>query len=484
MTILDGNSARAQDHIPGAIGAPDMGSHPFQPDFRDFFDNAAVALHIVDSTGIIQHANQTELDMLGYRADEYIGRHIAEFHYDKAALACILDELASGARLDKRPAQLICKDGSLKDVIVSSSGNFANGEFVNTRCVTIDVSEVKALRSTVAAQGRSFQQILDALPAAIYTTDNDGIVTYFNKAAREFAGREPIIGRDQWCVTWKLHTMDGHSLPHDRCPMAVAVKEMRPVRNVMAYAERPDGTRVPFMPFPTPLLDDAGNMTGAINMLVDMTEVKQTESRLKLLVREIDHRGNNLLAVISAAVNLTDADDVPAFRKAVLGRIQALANSQRLLSQSHWQRAKLRDMFNGELAPYGKERCMIEGDDIELKPAIAQAFAIVIHELATNAAKYGALSEPGGRVAISWLVENDELKVCWSERGGPQISARPQRKGFGTTAVSATVKYTMHGRLDVEWLPDGLRCVISLPCSRLRPTPGDELTASLSLDNI
>jgi len=219
-------------------------------------------------------------------------------------------------------------------------------------------------------------------------------------------------------------------------------------------------------------------------MLVDMTEVKQTEGRLKLLVREIDHRGNNLLAVISAAVNLTDADDVPAFRKAVLGRIQALANSQRLLSQSHWQRAKLRDIFDSELAPYGKERCRIEGGDIGLKPAIAQAFAIVIHELATNAAKYGALSEPDGRVTVSWALENDGLKVRWSESSGPQILGPPQRKGFGTTAVSATVKYTLKGKLGVEWLPEGLRCVISLPRSRLQPAPGDELTASLAIENI
>lgn len=484
MSITDGAAGRGRVDIPPPAGGSVAEQPPFEPNFQDFFDNAAIALHIVDGAGIIQHANRAELEMLGYRASEYIGRPIAEFHEDKDALGHILDELSSGGRLDKRPARLICKDGSLKDVIISSSGNFENGEFVNTRCVTIDISEAKSLRSTVAQQGRWFRQILDALPVAIYTTDIEGVITYYNKAAIEFAGRTPVTGRDQWCVTWKLFTTDGQPLPHDQCPMAVALKENRPIRNVMAYAERPDGSRVPFMPFPTPLTDLNGNLTGAINMLVDMTEVKQAENRLRLLVREVDHRGNNLLAVISAAVNLTGAEDVPAFRKAIEGRIQALANSQRLLSQSRWHRVGLSEIFRIELAPYGPDRYGIEGDEIQLKPSMTQSFAIVIHELATNAAKYGALSTPEGSVAVSWKVEGDYLKICWSEVGGPPVTKPPTRAGFGSTALAATVKYAMRGELDFEWLTQGVRCVFSVACDRLQAAPSDDLTAPLSLENI
>ena len=110
---------------------------------------------------------------------------------------------------------------------------------------------------------------------------------------------------------------------------------------------------------------------------------------------------------------MTDADDVPAFREAIPGRIQALANSQRLLSKTNWRRAGLKDIFRSELALFDNERCTLQGDDIQLKPAIAQAFAIVAHELATNAAKYGALSTAEGRVHVSWTIKNDELNVCW-----------------------------------------------------------------------
>jgi PAS domain-containing protein len=117
---------------------------------------------------------------------------------------------------------------------------------------------------------------LDQLPAAIYVTDPDGLITYYNPACIDFAGRVPTVGRDRWCVTWKLYTEDGAFLPHDRCPMAVAILERRPVRGVAAVAERPDGSRVNFMPYPTPIFDTEGNLLGAVNILV-ATDSRQAD---------------------------------------------------------------------------------------------------------------------------------------------------------------------------------------------------------------
>jgi PAS domain S-box-containing protein len=116
---------------------------------------------------------------------------------------------------------------------------------------------------------------LEELPAPIYVTDAEGIVVYFNAPCIEFAGRAPVIGEDRWCVTWKLYTERGEFLPHDRCPMADAIIQKRPIRNVIALAERPDGTRVEFMPFPTPFFDDDGNIRGAVNVLIDITDHRQ-----------------------------------------------------------------------------------------------------------------------------------------------------------------------------------------------------------------
>jgi PAS domain-containing protein len=123
----------------------------------------------------------------------------------------------------------------------------------------------------------ALRSALDQLPAAIYVTDPNGLITYYNPACIEFAGRVPTVGSDRWCVTWKLYTEDGAFLPHDQCPMAVAILEKRPVRGITAVAERPDGSRVNFMPYPTPIFDTEGRLLGAVNMLIDVTDSRQAE---------------------------------------------------------------------------------------------------------------------------------------------------------------------------------------------------------------
>lgn len=121
----------------------------------------------------------------------------------------------------------------------------------------------------------ALHEALEKLPAPIYTTDRDGIVTFFNTACIGFTGRRPQVGKDRWCVTWKLYTEAGTFLPHDKCPMAVALSSGRPIRGVRAVAERPDGVRVIFQPFPIPILDANGVVTGAVNLLLDVTELRQ-----------------------------------------------------------------------------------------------------------------------------------------------------------------------------------------------------------------
>jgi PAS domain S-box-containing protein len=129
----------------------------------------------------------------------------------------------------------------------------------------------QALDALRSADG-DFRSALDALPAPVYVTDAEGLVSYWNQACVDFAGREPELGKDRWCVTWQIYTLSDEPLPHDRCPMAVAVKEQREVRGEIAIAMRPDGSRRAFVPYPTPLFDEAGELTGAVNLLVDVTE--------------------------------------------------------------------------------------------------------------------------------------------------------------------------------------------------------------------
>jgi PAS domain-containing protein len=130
---------------------------------------------------------------------------------------------------------------------------------------------------TALASGGGWHGALDALPVPVYVTDAGGAVTYWNQACVKQAGRVPQLGKDRWCVTWKIYTMTGERLPHDQCPMAQAIKEERIVRDSVAIAERPDGTRIAFRPYPTPLFDDDGALTGAVNLLIDVTD-EQSDS--------------------------------------------------------------------------------------------------------------------------------------------------------------------------------------------------------------
>lgn len=149
--------------------------------------------------------------------------------------------------------------------------------------------------------------ILEQLTAPVYLTDANGRLTFFNRACVEFSGRTPTRGKDRWCVSWKLFTSDGKAMPKSRCPMAVAIKEKRPVRGVEAIAERPDGSRVRFQPFPTPLLDDRGEIVGALNMLIDVTDrgqlhhLRSQAERCKRLARSIDDHRTRVTLIRMAA---------------------------------------------------------------------------------------------------------------------------------------------------------------------------------------
>lgn len=167
---------------------------------------------------------------------------------------------------------------------LQSLGRFASAAYQAFQAIHGLEQEGKALRDSE----RQFREMIDSLPAAIYTTDAQGRLTHFNPACVEFSGRAPQLGTDHWCVTWKLYYPDGTPMPHDTCPMAIALKEGRVIRGAEAIAERPDGTRVWFEPYPMPLRDAGGTIVGGINMLVDITARKQVEERLREAKQEAE----------------------------------------------------------------------------------------------------------------------------------------------------------------------------------------------------
>ena len=279
----------------GAIHGVLVEVQPIGPsdDFEDLFENGSIGVHFVAVDGTILRANQAELDLLGCRREEYIGRHISEFHADADVIGDILTRLEAGETLDKYHARLIAKNGQIKHVQTSSSARFQSGRFVHTRCFTVDVTEQHRLAHGNREREKLVHQLLGALPAAIYTTDVLGRLTFYNRAAVAFAGRTLKLG-EEWGASWNLFKADGTPLPHDQYPMAVALREQRPLHGAEAVAERPDGSRVAFAAYPTPLFDEAGVMVGAVNMLVDVTEHLKIERALQdfndTLERRVDER--------------------------------------------------------------------------------------------------------------------------------------------------------------------------------------------------
>ncbi len=172
-----------------------------------------------------------------------------------------------------------------------------------------------AALEAVASEGDEMHQALNALPAAIYVTDAEGRISFYNHACVPLAGRVPQAGVDQWCVTWKLYTLDGEFLPHAACPMAVAIKERRQVRGIEAFAERPDGSRIRFQPFPTPLYDDDGAFVGAINMLIDVTDRRRADD-LRLQAERCRRLTNSVLdrQTIAALTSMAGEYDEEADR--------------------------------------------------------------------------------------------------------------------------------------------------------------------------
>jgi PAS domain S-box-containing protein len=447
-----------------------------------------------------------------------------------------------------------------------------------------------------------WHEMLQALPVAVYMTDAEGRITFYNEAAAELWGVRPEIGKREFCGSWKLYWPDGTPLPHDECPMALALRERRPISGREAVAERPDGTRIPFLPYPTPLWDENGALVGALNTLIDLskhkrreeaalrlasvvesshdaivskdlngiitswngsaerlfgykadevigrpitilipdnrsdeermilariargervdhfetvrrrkdgslvelsltispiknakgevigaskiardiTERRQAEEQKNLLLREMNHRVKNLLTLAGGLVSLsarsrgTQEEMVQTLR----GRLNALARAHELILPDLTNGAARRDtattfgaLVEAILSPFvvGNDnvRILSTGPDIPISGHAVTTVALLLHEFATNAAKYGALSSSAGRVEVEWTTAADELVLTWSETGGPTIDREPESEGFGSL-LARGASSQLGGRISRTWRPEGLIIRLTTPLERLR----------------
>jgi PAS domain S-box-containing protein len=325
----------------------------------------------------------------------------------------------------------------------------------------IERNEVeKALRES-REQFRWLASIVESSDDAIVSRNLDGIITSWNKGAERLFGylAEEVIGKPAAIL-----------IPSERHHEEVAIIERIRRGDRLDHYEtvrrRKDGSLIDVSLTISPMRDGAGKVVGASKIARDITERRRSEVQLSALAREAEHRAKNLFANVKAMVQLSQADTPDGLKDAIAGRIEALANVHSLFVQSRWIGAELGRLVKQELSPYsrdGEMRTQIDGPTVTLKQDVAQAVAVALHELATNAAKYGALSEAKGQVRVEWSHGADgQLVLRWTELGGPPVKP-PTRKGFGTHVMEARIRGHEGGDVRLNWHAEGLACEITIP---------------------
>ena len=469
---------------------------------------------------------------------------------------------------------------------------------------TIERSGVLAQAAEALVGGDGyFRGVLDALPAAVAITDAAGLLTYYNEAAAVLWGRRPALGIDRWCGSWRLFWPDGRPLPHDESPMALALREKRVAPGMEAVAERPDGSRAPFIAYPAPLYDASGALVGAVTMSVDIakrelidehaqrlasivqssddaiiskdlngviaswncgaqrifgytaqemigrpvsllipteleneepgilqrirrgeridhyetvrrrkdgslvdisltvspvrnaageiigaskvardiTERRRARDQQQLLLREMDHRIKNLFALAGGIVTLSArfAESPAELATVVRDRLDALARAHALTlsfpsaAPSSEPPATLHALIKTIVSPYEnrtagqRDRVTIAGADVPLSNGSVTSLALLLHEFATNAAKYGALSTAEGRIDVRCEVAGDTFVLLWNEHGGPAPSDHVGVDGFGSMLIRTAIEGQLGGAISRQWPPEGLEIRLSLALDQL-----------------
>lgn len=302
--------------------------------------------------------------------------------------------------------------------------------------------------------------IVESSADAIVSKTLDGVITTWNPAATRLFGymAEEIIGQPVTIL-----------IPPDRQGEERVILERiqrgERIEHYETIRRRKDGSLVPISLTVSPVRSGEGRIIGASKIARDISERKRKEEQIALLSREVDHRSKNLLSLVQATVRLAQAETPDALRIAIAGRIQALANVHTLLGKSFWVGADVRSLLDNELSPYVAttgSRVALKGPDLLLRSRSAQSIAVALHELTTNAIKYGALSVEAGHVDVEWRIDPDGmLEIVWKESNGPPVTP-PSKKGFGTLAIDLIVKSDVKGAAHFDWRAEGLVCALTI----------------------
>jgi PAS domain S-box-containing protein len=315
-------------------------------------------------------------------------------------------------------------------------------------------------RSRAEDQLQWFSSIVENSDDAIITKNLDGIIMSWNKAAEQVFGytTEEAVGKPV-TILIPPERHDEESAILERIRRGERIDHHETIR------QRKDGSFISISLTVSPVKNAQGKIVGASKIARNITERKRSDEQIATLAREAEHRTKNILATVQATVNLSQSKTLGGLKRVIEGRIQALANVHSLFVETRWKGAEITTLARRELAPYLHDngaRAHIDGPKLFLEPNTAQTIALILHELATNAAKYGALSVARGRVEVKWSVATNQLVLNWTENGGPMVE-KPTRQGFGTRVMERMIRDQHKGDLRLDWRAEGLSCEIILP---------------------
>ncbi len=438
----------------------------------------------VAADGMILYSNQHFADLVGCPLEQIVGKPVSSFvaSQDAASIAALLnDGIKQSAR---RELTFLRQDGSLMPALVAV-GPLVLDEVSSLMLIVTDLTAQKHSEEIAAAE-RFARSILEQATDVVIVCDNDGRISKASWAAERLLER--LLVGQLFADAVPVEVVEPNRI--DVPGAAVTPDRIRQVAlqgDALYGVEaqiRTDALRDRhFLLSAGPLHDHLGKGIGCILTLTDITERKRAEEHQTMLVAELNHRVKNILAVVQSVAwqTLAANQSLSGFKEAFDGRLKAISLAHDVLTQTRWRQVELERLLGQSLAPYrepGREaRVTWSGPSLLLPSKVVVPLAMVLHELSTNAAKYGAFSLDTGRLELAWRLFDDDrwIEFTWVERNGPPVPQQT-RTGFGSKLISRVISYDLQGRAELDFRPEGFRCTLSFPV----PTATGEIETSVA----
>lgn len=353
------------------------------------------------------------------------------------------------------------KDGTHYNVSVKLQMFDEGGDRVFYAAIQ-DITRYRKIESELREISARLDAILDNTTMSVFLMDEQQHCVFMNKAAEDLTGFSfaEVAGRPLHDVIHHTHP-DGAPFPIETCPIDRSFPDKVGTQGEEVFVHK-DGSFYPVAFTASPVQDNDAKVVGTIIEARDISVEKRNEMARNLLMREVDHRARNVLAVVHSLAQFTQADDLESYKTALAGRINALARAQTSLANRRWEGGRLEDVVREELeALCPRDSVEVQGPEVALSPEQVQPISMLIHEMATNANKYGACSRVSGKVSVTWTLDEARVTLVWREAGGPPV-APPTREGFGSV-LKAGVVGQIKGTIQRTWDPAGLVVEVTFP---------------------